>query len=108
MENSLREIAEMEEGELKTNLMIHTANQLKIKYITWNRDIISDEQIAAHILHMTNGKLLLPTNIELIQANDVLKQLKLEDADLEAKAALKKRKPVKKSTPMARKKTFRR
>ncbi len=97
MEKALRDIAEMEDGEEKQALLIHTANQLKIKYIVWNKDIISDEQIAAHILHMTEGKILLPSDIELVSANEILKQVKAEEAELQAKANVKKRKPIKKS-----------
>lgn len=108
MENALSEIADMEDGELKSSLLVHTANQLKVKYITWNRDIVSDEQIAAHILHMTNGKLLLPTSVELIQANEILKQIKAEEAELESRKPVNKRKSTKKYTPTNRKKSYRR
>lgn len=108
METALQEIAAMEEGEDRKNLLIHTANQLKIKYITWNKDIISDEQIAAHILHMTEGKVLLSSDIELVSANEVLKQVKAEEAELEAKSSVKKRRPAKKSPAGGRKKHSRR
>jgi sulfatase maturation enzyme AslB (radical SAM superfamily) len=108
MENALKEIAEMEEGEDKAALLKHTANQLKIRYITWNKDIINDEQIASHILHMTNGKLLLPTDVVLTPANDILKQVKAEEAEMEAKAKAAKRKPVKKTNSFNRKKMSKR
>lgn len=107
MENALIDIAEMEDSEEKTALLIHTANELKVKYVTWNKDIINDEQIAAHILHMTNGKLLLSSEVELVPANEILKKVKAEDAEMEAKMNTKKRKPVKRA-PAARKKKGRR
>lgn len=94
MEMSLNEIANMDPGQERDDLLKDAANQLKIKYVTWNKDIINDELIAAHILKMTGGKLLLPESFELLPANDILKKVKAEEEELKAAAHPKKRKPV--------------
>lgn len=96
MEMSLNEIANMDPSPERDELLKDTANQLKVKYVTWNKDIINDDLIAAHILKMTGGKLLLPESFELIPANDILKKVKAEEEELKAAAYPKKRKFVRK------------
>ncbi|OIO99387.1 MAG: hypothetical protein AUJ98_11220 [Bacteroidetes bacterium CG2_30_33_31] len=90
MEMSLNEIAKMDPGQSRDALLIEAANQLKVMYVTWNKDIINDDLIAAHILKMTNGRLLLPENVELRSANDILKQVKTEQDELDSLAKKKK------------------
>jgi hypothetical protein len=107
MELALNEIANMEPGEKRDQLLINAANQLKVKYITWNKDIINDEMIAAHILKMTDGKLLLPSDVELRPANEILKQVKEEEAELNAAKSGKKKK-AKKNQPQKQKRKAKR
>ena len=99
MEMSLNEIANMDPGEERNELLRDAANQLKIKYVTWNKDIINDELIAAHILKMTGGKLLLPESIELLPANEILKKVKAEEEELKAASNPKKRKAMRRPAP---------
>jgi len=99
MEMSLNEIANMDPSPERDELLKDTANQLKVKYVTWNKDIINDELIAAHILKMTGGKLLLPESFELMPANDILKRVKAEEEELKASTYPKKRKFVRKPAP---------
>jgi hypothetical protein len=108
MEEALRDIAEMEDSEEKTALLVHTANQLKVKYVTWNHDIINDEQIASHILRITEGKLVLPSEVELVPANEILKKVKAETAALEVKNNAKRKKPAKRPMNNPRRKKTRR
>ncbi len=97
MELALNEIAKMEPGEERDELLINAANQLKVKYITWNKDIVNDDLIAAHILKITDGKLLLPSDVELRPANEILKKVKEEEAELSSRAKPKKKKQAKKT-----------
>ena len=99
MEMSLNEIANMDPGEERNELLRDAANQLKIKYVTWNKDIINDELIAAHILKMTGGKLLLPESMELLPANEILKKVKAEEEELKVASNSKKRKVVRRPAP---------
>jgi len=99
MEMSLNEIANMDPGTERDGLLRDAANQLKIKYVTWNKDIINDELIAAHILKMTNGRLLLPENMELLPANEILKKVKSEEEELKASTYPKKRKMTRRPAP---------
>lgn len=110
MEKALREIADMDPSPERDALLIETANQLKVKYVTWNLDIINDEMIAAHILKMTDGKLLLPSNVELRSANEILKAVKSEEKQLLESTKKKKysKKPYKKPSNFKGKRNYKR
>jgi hypothetical protein len=99
MEMSLNEIANMDPGEDRNELLRDAANQLKIKYVTWNKDIINDELIAAHILKITGGKILLPESMDLLPANEILKKVKAEEEELRVASNPKKRKAVRRPAP---------
>ncbi|MBP5381324.1 MAG: DUF4290 domain-containing protein [Bacteroidaceae bacterium] len=59
IEESLRQLAEMPEGEERDALLALTANQMKQSLFTWNRDAMDDEKVAADIAHYTHGKVQL-------------------------------------------------
>ena len=71
----LKNIADEEPGEVRDGLVTILANQMKEMYITWNKNIVNDELIDAHIRRITNDKLRLPEGVELISANVVLKKI---------------------------------
>ncbi|MCK5847215.1 MAG: DUF4290 domain-containing protein [Bacteroidales bacterium] len=71
----LNNIADQEPGESRDALVTILANQMKEMYITWNKNIVSDELIDTHIRRITNDVLSLPEGVELISANVVLKKL---------------------------------
>ena len=71
----LNNIAEEEPGEARDGLVTIIANQMKEMYITWNKNIVSDELIDTHIKVLTNDRLSIPEGVELISANVVLKKI---------------------------------
>ena len=71
----LNNIAEEEPGEARDGLVTIIANQMKEMYITWNKNIVSDDLINTHIKVLTNDKLSIPEGVELISSNVVLKKI---------------------------------
>lgn len=59
IEESLRQLAEMPEGEERDELLALTANQMKQSLFNWNRDAMDDEKVASDIEHYTRGRVTL-------------------------------------------------
>lgn len=59
IEESLRHLAEMPEGEERDELLALTANQMKQSLFIWNRDAMDEEKVASDIAHYTKGKVEL-------------------------------------------------
>lgn len=76
IERIIDKACELEEGEEKTALIRLIANHLKKSYITWNRDAVTDEEIAAHLAELSEGKLELHESIKLIQAPEPTQKTK--------------------------------
>ncbi len=65
IERIIEKACEMEDGEEKTVLIKLIANQLKKSYLTWNRDTVTDEEIASHLALLSGGRLKLSDDIKL-------------------------------------------
>ena len=59
IEESLRHLAEMPEGEERDELLALTANQMKQSLFIWNRDAMDEEKVASDIAQYTKGKVEL-------------------------------------------------
>lgn len=71
----LQALANKEEGEERDQLLVIMANQMKEMYISWNKNIVSDELINEHIMKITDGKLKLPEGSKLVSSNTILKKI---------------------------------
>ena len=67
IERIIEEACEMEDGPEKDALIKLIANHLKKSYLTWNRDTVSDEEIASHLKMLSRGRLELSENVRLTQ-----------------------------------------
>lgn len=76
IERIIEKACEMEDGEEKTALIRLIANHLKKSYLAWNRDAVTDEEIASHLAHLSDGKLELDESIKLIQAPEAPPKVK--------------------------------
>ena len=76
IERIIEKACELEPGEEKTALIRLIANHLKKSYLAWNRDAVTDEEIASHLSHLSDGKLELDENIKLIQMPEVPQKVK--------------------------------
>lgn len=63
----------MENGEEKNVLIVLIANMMKRAYLTYNKDSVDNQAIAAHLSKMSNGKLNLDNPDELIATSNIVK-----------------------------------
>jgi hypothetical protein len=76
IEQIIEKACEIEEGQVKDTLVKLVANHLKKSYLTWNRDAVTDDEIAEHLNILSNGKLKLQEDIKLSDTNDILSKSK--------------------------------
>lgn len=73
MEMMIKKATEMEEGEEKESLIKLLANHMKKSYLTWNREVVNDEQIFLDMRELSKGKInILPEAIKLSETRDIL------------------------------------
>jgi hypothetical protein len=71
IERMIEKAKDFPEGEEKEALVKMVANHLKKSYLIWNRDAVTDEEIASHLAKLSNGKLNID-NIRLSNTQDIL------------------------------------
>jgi len=69
--------ATMEEGEEKDYLIKAIANHLKKSYLAWNRDSVNDKTIFKHLEKLSNGKLKLNEDQQLLSTNEILSRSRI-------------------------------
>lgn len=69
IEEGLKKLEEMPEGEERDELTELLANQMKLSLYNWNKDAMSNEKVAADIYEYTHGKVQL--DLETFQWNAV-------------------------------------
>lgn len=72
IEKIIEKACQFEEGEEKQALVTLIANHLKKSYLTWNRDSVTDEDIAAHLHTLSRGRLKLDESIKLSNTQEIL------------------------------------
>ncbi len=72
IERMIEKACELEDGFMKDTLVKLIANHLKKSYLTWNKEDVTDEEIAEHLSILSDGKLNLEENIKLHQTSDIL------------------------------------
>ncbi|HYK75851.1 MAG TPA: DUF4290 domain-containing protein [Daejeonella sp.] len=55
----------IEDPEHKKRMVQNIANFMKIAYVTWNKDNVTDETIIKDLKEMSNGELILEENVNL-------------------------------------------
>lgn len=68
----IEKACKMEESPERGAFVKLIANHMKKAYLTWNRESVSDEDIAKHLLQMSGGKLELSDNVRLFNTQDIL------------------------------------
>jgi hypothetical protein len=76
IERIIEKACELEDGEEKTALIKLIANHLKKSYLTWNRDAVTDEEIASHLSKLSEGRLELHESVKLIQTPEAAPKVK--------------------------------
>jgi hypothetical protein len=72
VEKMIENIAEMEDGPEKDELIRIIANHLKKSYLNWNRDSVNDETILKHLEQLSGGRLKLTEDQELVSTSELL------------------------------------
>ncbi len=60
------------ESEEKEKLVMVIANHMKKSYLTWNRDVVSDEVILKNMEEISGGRIKLPPDTQLAETKDLL------------------------------------
>ncbi len=76
IERIIDKACDLEDGHMKDSLVQMIANHLKKSYLTWNRDAVTDEEIAEHLLVLSGGRLSLQKDIKLHETDDILSKNK--------------------------------
>jgi len=72
----INEAVDLDEGELKDALVLNIANHMKKCYLNWNKDSVKDEVIFQHLVELSNGKIKLKTDDEVLRQASALVQKK--------------------------------
>lgn len=72
IERMIEKASSLPDGDEKEALIKMIANHLKKSYLTWNRDAVTDEEIASHLHVLSSGKLTLNNNVKLHNTNEIL------------------------------------
>ena len=69
IENMLSLIAEHEEGEAKTAMILTLAGYMKQQYRIWNKETVSDETIFQDIERLSEGRVVVPEGLQIAKAD---------------------------------------
>lgn len=74
--NLIKKATEYEDGDEKQALVFAIANQMKKSYLKWNRESVNDITIGKHLHELSEGKLSLPEDTQLIAISEVVQRPK--------------------------------
>ena len=89
IEQIIEKAKEFPDGEEKDALVKMIANHLKKSYLIWNRDGVTDEEIASHLELLSQGKLTLTEKMKLSNSQDILNNGKRKKLPQHGKKAFK-------------------
>lgn len=76
LEELIQKASAYEEGDEKNTLTLIIANLMKRHYLTYNRSSVDDALIKDQLVELSNGKLKLDAELELVSTAEVLKNTK--------------------------------
>jgi hypothetical protein len=68
-------ILEWEEGDLKQALVYVIANHMKKCFLNWNKDTVDDKVIFGHLAELSDGKIVINPEDEVLSASENLIRL---------------------------------
>ena len=75
LDGMIKKAAAYDEGEEKNTLALIIANLMKKHYLTWNRNSVSDDLIKDQLSQLSDGKVNLALDVELIGTQEILKSI---------------------------------
>ncbi len=89
MEWMINKAAEMEEGEEKESLIRLLANHMKKSYLTWNREVVNDEQIFLDLKELSKGRIDVQVEaLKLSETRDILSKNRKKSRNTQSKKKL--------------------
>ncbi len=76
IERMIEKACELPDNEKRDTLIKMIANHLKKSYLSWNRDTVTDEEIARHLHFLSRGRLSMKENMKLANTYDILNKEK--------------------------------
>lgn len=70
IENMIEMAIQMEDSEKKTELIRALANHMKLCYLTWNKESVTDQVIMQSLKEMSGGLLELPEDTVLVEIKE--------------------------------------
>ena len=71
IQQMIQEITVMEEGPMKDQIVVNLANFMKMLYVNWNKDSVTDEVIFGHLKVLSAGKLQVNDDTKLSQPLEI-------------------------------------
>ena len=96
LEDMIRAVAAMPEGEERDTLTVQIAQTMKRQYLQWNRDTVDDDVITSQLTSLSEGQLHLPDDFRYTDTRDVLSNMVSAQGN-KADGNKKKKKKKKKS-----------
>lgn len=69
IENMLALIAEHEEGDAKTAMILTLAGYMKQQYRIWNKETVSDETIFQDMVRLSEGRVVVPEGLQIAKVD---------------------------------------
>jgi hypothetical protein len=71
IEQMIKEVDKLEDAEQKAEQILIIANFMKLSYLNWNRDTVTDEMIFEHLNVLSGGKIQLDESVKLSQPGEL-------------------------------------
>ena len=75
LEDIIKAVAAMPEGEERDTLTVQIAQTMKRQYLQWNRDTVDDDVITSQLTSLSEGQLHLPDDFRYTDTRDVLSNM---------------------------------
>lgn len=75
LEDMIKAVAAMPEGEERDTLTVQIAQTMKRQYLQWNRDTVDDDVITSQLTSLSEGQLHLPDDFRYTDTRDVLSNM---------------------------------
>ena len=92
LEDMIRAVAEMPEGEEKNVLAQQIAHTMKRQYLQWNRDSVDDDLIREQLNELSGGRITLPPDFQFRDSKIYIDAMAAVAAKKESNAKKKKKK----------------
>ena len=92
LEDMIRAVAEMPEGEEKKVLVQQIAHTMKRQYLQWNRDSVDDDLIREQLSELSEGRITLPPDFQFRDSKIYIDAMAAVAAKKESNAKKKKKK----------------